>query len=81
MKIAAENLDSAKNLLDIAEKRVRLGESRPIELVKARVEFLSLEREYEKSKTTLAGDRQVLRQFLGDDLPADFALSAGVQGA
>jgi cobalt-zinc-cadmium efflux system outer membrane protein len=76
VKIAAENLKSAKALLDIAEKRVLLGESRPIELVKARVEFFSLEREYDKAKTTLAGDRQVLRQFMGDDLPADFALSA-----
>lgn len=75
VKIAAENLESAKKLLDIAEKRVRLGESRPIELVKARVEFFSLEREYDKAKTTLAGDRQVLRQFLGAALPADFALS------
>ena len=75
VKIAAENLESAKKLLDIAEKRVRLGESRPIELVKARVEFFSLEREYDKAKTTLAGDRQVLQQFLGGALPADFALS------
>jgi len=75
LKIAAENLESARKLLDIAEKRVRLGESRPIELVKARVEFFSLEREYDKAKTTLAGDRQVLRQFLGAALPTDFALS------
>ena len=75
VKIAAENLESAKTLLDIAEKRVRLGESRPIDLVKARVEFFSLEREYDKAKTTLAGDRQVLQQFLGGGLPADFALS------
>ncbi|MGB8992086.1 MAG: TolC family protein [Desulfobaccales bacterium] len=76
VRIAAENLNSAKTLLDIAEKRVRLGESRPIELVKARVEFFSLEREHDKAKTTLAGDRQVIRQFLGSGLPADFALSA-----
>jgi cobalt-zinc-cadmium efflux system outer membrane protein len=75
VKIAAENLESAKKLLDIAEKRVRLGESRPLELVKARVEFFSLEREYDKAKTTLAGDRQVLQQFLGGALPADFTLT------
>jgi outer membrane protein, heavy metal efflux system len=74
VKIAAENRESAKKLLDIAEKRVRLGESRPIELVKARVEFFSLEREYDKTKTTLAGDRQVLRQFLGGALSTDFTL-------
>lgn len=75
VKIAAENLESAKTLLDIAEQRVRLGESRPIELVKARVEFFSLERERDKANTTLAGDRQVLRQFLGAAVPGDFALS------
>ncbi len=76
LKLAAQNLESAKTLLDIAEKRVRLGESRPIELVKARVEFFSLEREYGKANTTLAGDRQVLRQFLGGGLSADYALAA-----
>ncbi len=75
LKIAAENRASAQKLLDIAEKRVRLGESRPIELVKARVEFLSLEREYDKARATLAGDRQVLRQFLSGGLPADFSLA------
>jgi outer membrane protein, heavy metal efflux system len=76
VKIAAENLESAKTLLEIAEKRVRVGESRPIELIKARVEFFTLEREHDKGKTTLAGDRQVLRQFLGSALPADFSLAA-----
>jgi len=39
------------------------------------VEFFSLEREYDKAKTTLAGDRQVLQQFLAGALPADFALT------
>ena len=80
VKIAAENLESAKTLLNIADQRVRLGESRPIDLIKARVESFSLEREYDKAKTTLAGDRQVLRQFMGDGLPADFALSAVANG-
>jgi cobalt-zinc-cadmium efflux system outer membrane protein len=75
LKIAAENLESAKKLLDIAEKRVRLGESRPIELIKARVEFFSLEREYDKAKTALAGEKQVLRRFLGGRLSADFTLA------
>jgi outer membrane protein, heavy metal efflux system len=75
VKIAEENLDSAKKLLDIAEKRVHVGEGRPMELVKARVEFFSLEREYDKAKTCLTGDRQVLGQFLGDELPAKFTLA------
>ncbi len=75
VKIAGENLESAKKLLDIAEKRVRLGESRPMELVKARVEFFSLEREYDKARTTLTGDRQVLGQFLGGELPTGFTLA------
>ncbi|MHB9075023.1 MAG: TolC family protein [Desulfobaccales bacterium] len=79
VKIAADNLESARTLLDIAEQRVRLGESRPIDLIKARVEFFSLEREYGKAKTSLAGERQVLRQFMGDDLPADFVLSSAAK--
>ena len=76
LKNAAENLESARKLLNIAEKRVSLGESRPIELVKARVEFLTLEREYDKDKVTLAGDRQILWQFLGEKIPPDFTLAA-----
>jgi outer membrane protein, heavy metal efflux system len=75
VKIALENLESAKKLLNIAEKRVETGESRPIELVKARVEFFSLEREFDKARTSLAGDRQVLRQFLGSEVPAEFTLA------
>jgi cobalt-zinc-cadmium efflux system outer membrane protein len=75
LKIAAENLESARKLLDIAEKRVRVGESRPIELVKARVEFFNLEREHDKAKTVLAGDKQVLLRFFGGSLPPDFTLA------
>jgi cobalt-zinc-cadmium efflux system outer membrane protein len=75
LKIAAENLESARKLLDIAEKRVRVGESRPIELVKARVEFFNLEREHDKAKTALAGDKQVLLRFFGGSLPSDFTLA------
>ncbi len=75
VKVAKENLDSAKLLLDLVEKRVRLGESRQIELIKAQVEFYSLEREHEKAKTTLSGDRQVLNRFLLENLPADFKVS------
>ncbi|MFZ2086980.1 MAG: TolC family protein, partial [Desulfobaccales bacterium] len=75
LKITAENLESAKKLLDIAEKRVRLGESRPIELVKARVEFLNLEREHDKARASLMGDRQALRLFLEKGLPPDFNLA------
>ncbi|MEW6657303.1 MAG: TolC family protein [Thermodesulfobacteriota bacterium] len=75
VKVARENLDSAKQLLDLVEKRVRLGESRQIELIKAQVEFYSLEREHEKARTTLSGDRQVLNRFLLENLPADFTVS------
>ncbi|HSO72394.1 MAG TPA: TolC family protein, partial [Thermodesulfobacteriota bacterium] len=75
LKNAAENLESAKKLLDLAEKRVSLGESRPIELIKARVEFLTMEREYNQDKALLARDRQILRQFLGEKLPPDFILA------
>ena len=75
VKIAAENLESAQTLLDIAEKRVRLGESRPMELVKARVEFFSLERERDKAQATLEGTRRIIQQFMGGALPANFALT------
>jgi len=75
IKITQENLASAKNLLDLVEKRVRLGESRQLELLKAQVEFHTLEREYHKAKTLQAGDRQVLDQFLLGRLGPDFTLA------
>jgi len=75
VKIAQENLATAKNLLDLVEKRVRLGESRQLELLKAQVEFHTLEREYQKAKTLQAGDRQVLNQFLLGQLEPDFTLA------
>ena len=75
-KNAAANLESAQKLLDMAEKRVSLGESRPIESVKARLEYLTMEREHDKARALLAGDRQVLRQFLGENLPPDYTLAS-----
>lgn len=75
LKTAGANLESARKLLDMAEKRVSLGESRPLELVKAKVEFMTMEREYDKVKAGLAGDREALRQFLGETLPPDFTLA------
>jgi cobalt-zinc-cadmium efflux system outer membrane protein len=74
VRIAGENLESARKLLDIAQKRAGLGESRPMELVKARGEFFSVGREYDKARTALAGERQVLRQFLSGKVPAQFTL-------
>lgn len=78
VKVARENLDSARQLLDLIEKRVRLGESRQIELIKAQVEFYTLEREYQKASTTLSGDRQVLNRFLLENLPPDFAVAGNL---
>jgi len=75
VKVAKENLDSAKQLLELIEKRVRLGESRQIELIKAQVEFYTLEREHEKAGTTLSGDRQVLNRFLLENLPPGFTVT------
>lgn len=75
LRVARENLDSAKNLLELVEKRVRVGESRQIELIKAQVEFYTLEREHEKARTTLTGDRQVLNRFLLENLSADFTVT------
>ena len=78
VKVARENLDSARQLLDLVGKRVRLGESRQIELIKAQVEFYSLEREHEKARTTLSGDRQVLNRFLLENLPVDYTVSGNL---
>jgi cobalt-zinc-cadmium efflux system outer membrane protein len=75
LQIAEENLASARELLGLVEKRVRLGESREIELIKARVEFYTVEREYQRARTELAASRQVLSRFLLGSLPAEFSLA------
>ena len=74
-RIAKENLDSAKELLDVVEKRVRLGESRHLELVKTQVEFHTLEQELKKAQITWEGDRLVLNQFLAGNLGDGFQVS------
>ncbi|WP_449245621.1 TolC family protein [Desulfobacca acetoxidans] len=74
-KITTDNLDTAQNLLRLVETRVRVGESRRIELVKAQVEYANTEREFEKAKGTLETDRQVLNRFLGGHLEPNFSLS------
>ena len=43
------------------------------------MEFFSLEREYDKARTSLTGDRQVLGQFLGGELPAEFTLASDTE--
>lgn len=73
--IARQNLESAQKLLDLAEARVRLGESRPIELIKARLEFFSAQREHDQAKIALSGNKQVLQRFLDGSLPPDFTLA------
>ena len=40
------------------------------------MEFFSLEREHEKARLTLSGDRQVLNQFLLENLPPDFTVTS-----
>ncbi|MHB9071964.1 MAG: TolC family protein [Desulfobaccales bacterium] len=77
-RIAKENLDSARELLDVVEKRVRLGESRHLELVKAQIEFYTLERELKKAQITWEGDRRVLNQFLADSLGEAFHVTGNV---
>jgi outer membrane protein, heavy metal efflux system len=74
-RIAKENLDSARELLDVVEKRVRLGESRHLELVKTQVEFHTLEQELKKAHITWEGDRLVLNQFLAGNLGDGFQVS------
>lgn len=77
-RIAKENLDSARELLDVVEKRVRLGESRHLELVKARVEFYTLERELKKAQITWEGDHRVLNQFLAGSLGEAFQVTGNL---
>jgi cobalt-zinc-cadmium efflux system outer membrane protein len=71
-QLTAQNLDAAQKLLELVEKRVRLGESRHLELIKARVDYANQEQEDEKAKSVLAADREVLNRFLGSNLEPTF---------
>jgi cobalt-zinc-cadmium efflux system outer membrane protein len=72
VEIARENLDTGKTLLSIIERRVELGESRELDLIKARIETLKFERELIRAEMSLGAVKAILNRFLGDSLEKDF---------
>ena len=72
LEIAKENLDTSRTLLSIIERRVELGESRELDLIKAKVETLKSERELIRAESDLAAVKAILNRFLGGSLEKSF---------
>jgi len=72
LEIAKENLDISRTLLSIIERRVELGESRELDLIKAKVETLKSERELIRAESNLVAVKAILNRFLGGSLEKNF---------
>ncbi len=72
LEIAKENLGTSRTLLSIIERRVELGESRELDLIKAKVETLKSERELIRAESNLGAVKAILNRFLGGSLEKSF---------
>ena len=72
LEIAKENLDTSRTLLSIIKRRVELGESRELDLIKAKVETLKSERELIRAESSLGAVKAILNRFLGGSLEKNF---------
>jgi len=74
VEITRENFLSAERLLKLITHRVKLGEGREIERIKAQVEYYRLERAFKKAETVLKSQKSALNRFLENALGVDFTL-------
>ncbi|MGQ0793381.1 MAG: TolC family protein [Deltaproteobacteria bacterium] len=65
---AAESLDAAKTVFDIAWRRAELGESTELDFVKSKIERVGAERELIRAQTNLNALKAILNRLLGDSL-------------
>jgi cobalt-zinc-cadmium efflux system outer membrane protein len=79
-EIARESADVASRLHELLARRVELGESSPLEAVKARSEWFGRRRDVVDAETALAAARSALNLFCGHRLPADYGIAETLEG-
>ncbi len=72
--LARKNLDSIQKILDLIEKRAKLGEVKELEAIKLYVETLRAQNELNRIQTDLLLAKENLNKFLGNVLPSDFSI-------
>ena len=80
-RAANEDLDLTKQIRDRMQLRYDVGETARFELIRAQTEFLNAQMNAESSKLRIEQARGLLRQTVGHQLTADFALAAHSQKA
>jgi cobalt-zinc-cadmium efflux system outer membrane protein len=80
-RAANEDLDLTKQIRDRMQLRYDVGETARFELIRAQTEFLNAQMNAESSKLRIEQARGLLRQTVGHQLIADFALAAHSQKA
>ena len=79
-EVARESEKIALRLRQLLDRRVELGESSPLEAVKAKSEWFARRREVVDAENTLAAVRFALDLFCGNRLPRGFQVSETLEG-
>jgi cobalt-zinc-cadmium efflux system outer membrane protein len=80
-QIADESAEVAHRLHETLDRRAELGESSPLEAVKARSEWFARRRDVITAKSTLAAARSALELFCGNRLPDSYEIADRLQGS
>ena len=79
-EIARESASVAARLHELLARRVELGESSPLEAVRARSEWFARRRDVVDAEGALAAARSALDLFCGDRLPEEYRLTETLEG-
>ena len=79
-EITAESAQVAARLQELLERRVELGESSPLEAVKARSEWFARRREVVDADSALEAARSALALFCGGRLPDGYTIAETLEG-
>jgi cobalt-zinc-cadmium efflux system outer membrane protein len=77
---ARESAEVARRLHELLHRRVELGESSPLEAVKARSEWFARRREVVAAESALVAARSALDLFCGNRLPEGYEISESLKG-
>ena len=76
--LARLNEEALDEIRELIETRARAGEVRDLEAIRLRVEHMRAQNEVQAVELELAQFRQHLNMYLGNVLPADYALTGGL---
>jgi len=79
-EVARESADVALQLHELLSRRVELGESSPLEAVKARSEWFTRRRDVVEAESALATATSTLNLFCGHRLPDGYGIAETLEG-